>query len=72
MNVQTPTGVQAPPAPRSLAETGLSVVMMRDILLKTMFRMNLDLVSDISRTICLSVPATQELVDLFRDWKRGR
>ena len=69
MNVQTPTGVQAPPAPRSLAETGLSVVMMRDILLKTMFRMNLDLVSDISRTICLSVPATQELVDLARGQK---
>ena len=69
MNVQTPTGVQAPPAPRSLAETGLSVVMMRDILLKTMFRMNLDQVSDISRTICLSVPATQELVDLARGQK---
>jgi hypothetical protein len=69
MNVQTPTGVLAPPAPRSLAETGLSVVMMRDILLKTMFRMNLDLVSDISRTICLSVPATQELVDLARQQK---
>ena len=69
MNIQTPTGVQAPPAPRSLAETGLSVVMMRDILLKTMFRMNLSIVTEISRVICLSVPATQELVDLARQQK---
>ncbi len=58
--------VIAPVAPRSLADTGLSMVMMRDILLKTMFRMNLDLVSDISRIICLPVTATQELVDTCR------
>ena len=66
MNMQVPTGVIAPPAPKSLAETGISAVMMRDILLKTMFRMNLDLVSDIARTIALPVPLTQELVDLAR------
>ncbi|WP_151719959.1 P-loop NTPase family protein [Gemmobacter serpentinus] len=71
MNVQispdaiTPN-VTAPPAPRSLAATGLSVVMMRDILLKTMFRMNLDLVSQISRVVCLPVTAVQELVDMAR------
>ena len=40
--------------------------MMRDILIKTMFRMNLDLVSTISRAICLPIPVTQELVDLAR------
>ena len=60
------TGVQPPPQPRSLAETGLSPVMMRDILLKTIFRMNVDLVSDISRIICLPVTLIQELVDLAR------
>ncbi|MBD3766158.1 MAG: ATPase [Rhodobacterales bacterium] len=58
-----------PPPPRSLAETGLGTVMMRDILLKTMFRMNLDLVSQIARVICLPVPVTQELVDLARSQK---
>ncbi len=42
------------------------MVMMRDILLKTMFRMNLDLVSQLSQVICIPVPATQELVDLAR------
>lgn len=65
MNMQTPS-VTAPPAPRSLAETGLSPVMMRDILLKTMFRTNLDLVSEISRVICMPVQITQELVDAAR------
>jgi hypothetical protein len=68
MNVQTPapTGVQSPPAPRNMAEVGLPLVMMRDILLKTMFRMNLDMVSALSRIIALPVPVVQELVDLAR------
>jgi hypothetical protein len=73
MNMQAPpaavTGVQAPPQPRSLAETGLSLVMLRDILLKTMFRMNLDLVSELSKVICLPVPLTQELIDMARGQK---
>ncbi len=65
MNVQT-NGVMAPPAPRSLEAMLLPMAMMRDILIKTMFRMNLDLVSAISRAICLPVPVTQELVDMAR------
>lgn len=72
MNVQTaPTtpNVLPPPAPRNLNEVGISVVMMRDILLKTMFRTNLDLVSQLSNVICLSIPVVQELVDLARSQK---
>ena len=69
MNMQVPLGVIPPPQPKSLAETGLSIVMMRDILLKTMFRTNLDLVSAISRAIALPVQLTQELVDLARSQK---
>ncbi|HEV8034899.1 MAG TPA: ATPase, partial [Yoonia sp.] len=65
MNVQT-NGVMAPPAPRSLEAMLLPMAMMRDILIKTMFRMNLDLVSTISRAICLPIPVTQELVDMAR------
>ncbi|MFZ9200371.1 MAG: ATPase [Paracoccaceae bacterium] len=34
-----------------------------------MFRMNLDLVSDLSKVICLPVPLTQELVDMSRGQK---
>jgi len=70
MNVQTsPSAVTAPPGPRSLTEVGLSIVMMRDILLKSMFRTNLDLVSALSKVISMPVPLTQELVDLARTQK---
>ncbi|MEE9388587.1 MAG: ATPase [Paracoccaceae bacterium] len=66
MNMQT-RPVMEPPAPRTLEDTGLTIVMMRDILLKTMFRMNLDMVTELSRVICLPVNVVQELVDLARD-----
>lgn len=66
MNMQT-TNVMSPPAPRSLEQMKLPIVMMRDILLKTMFRKNVDQVSDIARAICLPIPVTQELVDLSRE-----
>ncbi len=66
MNIQTTTGVIAPSPPRTLVEVGINTVMMRDILLKTMFRMNLDLVTVIARVICLPNTLTQELVDLAR------
>ncbi|MEM9248606.1 MAG: ATPase [Pseudomonadota bacterium] len=63
MNV---TNVMSPPPPKRLEDMRVPTVMMRDIVLKTMFRKNLDLVSDISRAICLPIPVTQELVDLAR------
>lgn len=61
-----PEAVSAPPALRSLADTGLAPVMMRDILLKTIFRTNIDLVSELARAICLPIQLTQELVDMAR------
>mgnify|MGYP000088350349 CR=1 FL=1 len=66
MNMQT-TGVIAPPPPRSLAEMRLPMVMMRDIVLKTMFRKNCTLVSELAEAICLPIPITQELVDIARE-----
>ena len=71
MNVQLnpvppSAGVQPPASPRSLAETGISPVMLRDLLLKTMFRTNLDLVSSLARAMALQVPLVQELVDQAR------
>jgi hypothetical protein len=58
--------VIAPPAPKGVAGMQLNMVMMRDILIKTMFRMNVTMVSDVSRAICLPIPVTQELIDLAR------
>lgn len=67
--MQTNTGVQAPASPKSLKDTGLSIVMMRDILLKTIFRKNLEHVSDMSEAICLSLGLTQQLVEITREQK---
>ena len=64
--MQATTGVQPPPPPSRLEEMRLPVVMMRDITLKTMFRKNLDLVSEIADGICLPRAVTQELIDLAR------
>ena len=68
MNMHAPS-VLAPPAARSIEDTGLSLVMMRDILLKTMFRMNLDQVTELARVMCLPVNVTQELMDRARNQK---
>ncbi|MBO6854969.1 MAG: ATPase [Marivivens sp.] len=68
MNMET-TAIVAPPAPKSLEQMQLPQVMMRDILLKTMFRMNLSMVSELSKAICLPVPVTQTLIDLARSQK---
>ncbi len=68
MSTQT-SSVTAPPAPKRIEQMNLSVVMMRDILLKTMFRKNLEIVSEIAQSICLPIPVTQELVDLTREQK---
>ncbi|WP_373354274.1 ATPase [Pseudoroseicyclus sp. CXY001] len=65
MNME-PQPPLAPPAPRQLNQMQLPLVMMRDILLKTMFRTNASEVSEIARAICLPRPVTQELVDLAR------
>ena len=68
MNMQT-SNVMAPPAPKTLEAMSLSPVMMRDILIKTMFRTNLENVSAIARAICLPVNVTQQLVDGAREQK---
>ncbi|NIZ13363.1 ATPase [Phaeobacter sp. HF9A] len=68
MNMQNMT-VIAPPPPKGLAEMQLPLVMMRDILLKTIFRKTLHTVTELSSAICLPASVTQELVDMARDQK---
>jgi hypothetical protein len=65
MNAPT-KAVMAPPSPKTLADMRLPIVMMRDILIKTIFRKNLDLVSELSKAVCLPIPVVQELVDMCR------
>ncbi|KIT16526.1 ATP-binding protein [Jannaschia aquimarina] len=59
--------VPAPKPPKTLAETGLSNVMLRDILLKTMFRQSVETAREISAAMKLSVPLVTQLVDQCRD-----
>ncbi len=70
MNMQVPPTADpgfAPPALRRLEDTGLTIVMMRDILLKTIFRKNVEQASEIARAICLPIPLTTQLIDMLRD-----
>jgi hypothetical protein len=66
MNMQT-TSVVAPPPPKRLEEMKLPLVMMRDILLKTIFRKNVNIVSELAAAVALPVQVTQELVDMARE-----
>ena len=66
MNIQTP-GVPAPPPARTISDTGLNIVMMRDILLKTMFRTNKEEISELELVLCLPSRVVQELIDQARD-----
>ena len=66
MNMQNPA-VMAPPPPRTLDDMRLPIVMMRDILIKTIFRKNVDMVSELAAAVCLPIPVTQELVDMARE-----
>ncbi|SPH20534.1 hypothetical protein ASD8599_01271 [Ascidiaceihabitans donghaensis] len=66
MNMQT-SAVMAPPAPKRIEEMKLPIVMMRDILLKTIFRKNIDMVSDLAKALRLPIPVTQELIDMARE-----
>ncbi|PVA05799.1 ATPase [Thalassorhabdomicrobium marinisediminis] len=65
MNMQV-SNVMAPPAPKTVEAMSLSPVMMRDILIKTMFRTNLENVSALAKVLCLPVNVTQQLVDAAR------
>ena len=66
MNMQPMSNVQAPPACKTMEDTGLTPVTMRDILLKTMFRMNLETVTDLERVLAVPSRVVQDLVDAAR------
>ncbi|WOI55699.1 ATPase [Palleronia sp. LCG004] len=61
-----PTDVAAPPVPRNIEDMKLSEVMMRDILLKTIFRTNATGITQMARLVCLPAAVTQELIDRCR------
>ncbi|MCC6006510.1 MAG: ATPase [Rhodobacteraceae bacterium] len=67
--MNAPARLAHPAPPRSLDEVGLHPVMMRDLLLKTVFRRALSCVSEIAAALSLPIPLTQELLDMARAQK---
>lgn len=68
MNMQVQPMLE-PPAPKALSDMRLPMVMMRDILLKTMFRANASTATDIAKQIALPLVVAQELIDVAREQK---
>lgn len=68
MNMQV-VDVKKPPMPRALEETGLTMVMLRDIFLKTVFRRSLHTATSIAEAICLPLGLTQDLIEVARGQK---
>ena len=68
MNMQVQPMLE-PPAPKTLADMRLPTVMMRDILLKTMFRANASTASEIAKQVALPLIVAQELIDIAREQK---
>jgi len=66
MTSPTEPRILPPAPPASLADTGLPMTLMRDILLKTILRMSINLISDISGVVCLPYAQVQELIDAAR------
>ncbi|WGH79339.1 ATP-binding protein [Jannaschia ovalis] len=60
-------GVPAPTQPRTLQETGLTGVMLRDVMLKTVYRKSVETTREISAAICLTTGLTQQLIDQARE-----
>jgi predicted ATPase with chaperone activity len=63
------TIITAPAALKTLDDVGIPLSLMRDILLKTMFRASTTLLTEIARQICLPIPLTTELIDVARAGK---
>ncbi len=62
--------IRVPKAPSRLGELGINTTLLREILLKTMLRRNLDNVMTIADSLKVSVPITQELLEITRDYKQ--
>lgn len=65
MNMQARTP-HLPAIPMTVAATGLNAVFARDILIKTMFRKNVSLPSEVESNLCCSSPIALELIEFAR------
>ena len=61
--------IEAPAAPRNIAETGLDEGFLVDLLCKVMYRQGLERATEIARAMCLPVPIIDELLELSKQSK---
>ena len=62
------TSTTMPIAPKTLAELGIDITLLREILLKSMLRRNLDNVIAIAESMKVGVPIAQELIEITREY----
>ena len=58
-----------PRAPKTLDETGIEPLFLRDLLLKTIFRTNVELPTRLTKVMCLMPTVLQEVIELAREQK---
>jgi energy-coupling factor transporter ATP-binding protein EcfA2 len=58
-----------PMPPKSVEETGIEQIFLRDLLLKTVFRTNVELPTRLAKIMCLLPTVLQEIIELARDQK---
>jgi energy-coupling factor transporter ATP-binding protein EcfA2 len=58
-----------PRPPKSVEETGIEILFLRDLLLKTMFRTNIELATRLTKVMCLLPTVLQEIIELAREQK---
>ena len=63
-----PNKTPMPKLPQSLKALGIDTTLLREIMIKTMLRRNLDNVISIADALRISVPIAQELVEITRDY----
>jgi energy-coupling factor transporter ATP-binding protein EcfA2 len=62
-----PARIPAPP--KTVEETGIETLFLRDLLLKTIFRTNIELATRLTTVMCLLPTVLQELIELAREQK---
>jgi energy-coupling factor transporter ATP-binding protein EcfA2 len=58
-----------PRPPKTVAETGIELLFLRDLLLKTAYRTNIELASRLAKVMCVLPTVLQELIELAREQK---
>jgi energy-coupling factor transporter ATP-binding protein EcfA2 len=58
-----------PVPPKTIDETGIEPLFLRDLLLKTVFRTNIELPTRLSEVMCLLPTVLQEIIEIAREQK---